>query len=407
MVAPWVDPIDIDPPEDVGLDAPNGPFPHAAVAMSKSMEENIAEYLAEIPVQCSKGLLAHPGVKELLEGKGMPAFVAQNWEGISMPPVELQWQELNPLPYSNKPSIRTMINPKIIQPAQSEMQRMRGYFFDDSSSPIASALVLVYKKTAPFVRICHDYSWMRDHIKTPHHQMPNVKESLEKMIKFKYYLDIDLQAAYNQIPLCAADSARLSVVTPWGQFQPRFMPFGIPPASIELQKIMEELFGELDDCSIIIMDGLLIGATDYEDARIKLEKVIDKCLERNVYLRFPKCHLGFEEVEFWGYQLKHGKFGFSEARIKRLTDLPMPTDKKGAKRAVGAAQHFNGHVPNFSDATADLADMTKEKFSFDRSTWKKDYEGSYRKFLKALSDATENFTLTMTCRGYCERTLQT
>jgi hypothetical protein len=309
-----------------------------------------------------------------------------------MPPVELQWNELNPLPYRHKPTMRS-INPKITAPAQSEMERMPGYFFDDSNSPIASALVMVYKKTKPFVRVCHDYSWMRDHIKTPHHQMPDVKLSLEKMIKYKYYLDIDLQAAYNQIPICAADAARLSVVTPWGQFQPRFMfmPFGIPPASIELQKIMEELFGELQECSIIIMDGLLIGATDYEDAKNKLEIAIDKCLERNVYLRFPKCHLGFEEVEFWGYQLKHGKYGFSEERIKRVTEIPMPTDKKGAKRAVGAAQHFSGHVPCFSDETADLADMTKDKFNFNRSTWTKDYEKSYRKFLQALSDATENY----------------
>jgi hypothetical protein len=390
MTEPWLEDIDIDPPEDVGLDAPNGPFPHVAVAMSKSLRENIEEYLAEIPKQVSAGLLAHPGVEDILRGKGLKAFVAHNWEGIAMPPVELQWNELNPLPYRHKPTMRS-INPKITAPAQSEMERMRGYFFDDSNSPIASALVMVYKKTKPFVRVCHDYSWMRDHIKTPHHQMPDVKLSLEKMIKYKYYLDIDLQAAYNQIPICAADAARLSVVTPWGQFQPRFMPFGIPPASIELQKIMEELFGDLQECSIIIMDGLLIGATDYEDAKNKLEMVIDKCLERNVYLRFPKCHLGVEEVEFWGYQLKHGKYGFSEERIKRVTELPMPTDKKGAKRAVGAAQHFSGHVPCFSDATADLADMTKDKFNFDRSTWTKDYEKSYRKFLQALSDATENF----------------
>ena len=35
--------------------------------------------------------------------------------------------------------------------------------------------------------------------------------------------------------------------------------------------------------------------------------------------------------------------------------------------------------------------MTHAKFNWDRSTWTKDYEASYRKFLQALEDATENF----------------
>jgi hypothetical protein len=35
--------------------------------------------------------------------------------------------------------------------------------------------------------------------------------------------------------------------------------------------------------------------------------------------------------------------------------------------------------------------MTRAKFNWDRSSWTKDYEASYRKFLQALEDTTENF----------------
>jgi hypothetical protein len=52
--------------------------------------------------------------------------------------------------------------------------------------------------------------------------------------------------------------------------------------------------------------------------------VIDRCLEKNVYLRFSKCHLAVEEVEFWGYQLKHGRYGLSAGRKEKVSKLPMP-----------------------------------------------------------------------------------
>jgi hypothetical protein len=69
----------------------------------------------------------------------------------------------------------------------------------------------------------------------------------------------------------------------------------------------------------------------------------------------------------------------------------MPDNQKSAQRVLGVANYFNGHVPNYSDVSADLAEMTRATFNWDRSAWTKDYEGSYRKFLQALQDATENF----------------
>ena len=38
--------------------------------------------------------------------------------------------------------------------------------------------------------------------------------------------------SFHQIPLGPISRQRLSVVTPWGQFQPRFLPEGVAPASI-------------------------------------------------------------------------------------------------------------------------------------------------------------------------------
>jgi hypothetical protein len=99
-------------------------------------------------------------------------------------PLHLQWCKDNPLPARRKPPPRH-INPKLCDAAQKEMERMRGYVFDDSISPIVSALVMAYKKTEPFIRIYNDHAWIRPYIDSLHNEMPNVKQSLEKMIKYR------------------------------------------------------------------------------------------------------------------------------------------------------------------------------------------------------------------------------
>jgi hypothetical protein len=91
----------------------------------------------------------------------------------------------------------------------------------------------------------------------------------------------------------------LSVQTPWGQVHPLFMPEGIGPASGILQALISEIFSDLD-WVIAIFDNLLALAHDYDDACKKVEIILDRCIERNIYLKLPKTWLGFTEAKFFG-----------------------------------------------------------------------------------------------------------
>ena len=53
--------------------------------------------------------------------------------------------------------------------------------------------------------------------------------------------EIDLTNAFHQIRIGDETSAKLSIQTPWGQVQPKFMPEGVAPASIYLQHKMRTL----------------------------------------------------------------------------------------------------------------------------------------------------------------------
>jgi hypothetical protein len=160
-------------------------------------------------------------VQELLEGKAMQVFVPETWEGIKgVAPLNINFKA--DLPDRIKPKTR-YINPRLYEAAEKEFKRLRGYFYEESRSPWASCLVMAPKATYPFIRFCGDYVTINRYIATGHFFIPNVRHELEKIINYPIYLDIDLTNAFHQIHLDPDTAEKLSVQTPWGQFQPRFM----------------------------------------------------------------------------------------------------------------------------------------------------------------------------------------
>ena len=120
-------------------------------------------------------------------------------------------------------------------------------------------------------------------------------------------------------------SALLSLQTPWGQVQPKFLPEGVGPASGVLQKIVHDIFDDFDEWTIRIFDNLLVLAHDYNDACIKAKLFINRCIERNVILKFSKTWLGFDNANFFGYVCKYQRFELSQKRKDAIAAIPFPT----------------------------------------------------------------------------------
>ena len=125
------------------------------------------------------------------------------------------------MPERIKPKPRP-INPRLWEAAAKEFERLKGYFYVESRSPWASCLVIAPKATKPFIRFCGDYSGINKWIPTGHYNIPIVKHELDKIAGHAVFADIDLTNAFHQVPLHKDTMARLSVQTPWGQYEPRF-----------------------------------------------------------------------------------------------------------------------------------------------------------------------------------------
>ena len=215
-----------------------------------------------------------------------------------MEPLELKFAE--DMPHLVKPAPRH-INPRLQVPAKAEFDKLSAHFYRPSKSRVASCLVIAPKKTKPFIRFCGDYVKINQWIPKHFGYIPRVSEELTNIKGFNIFINLDMSEAFHQIKIGPKTSEMLSVVTPWGQVEPMFLPEGVPPASIELQDIVRSIFSEHSDYLIFAFENLLILGTSPDDAMDNFEKILATCVARNVHLKISKSKFLAKEVNFFGY----------------------------------------------------------------------------------------------------------
>ena len=251
-------------------------------------------------------------------------------------------------------------------------------------------LVVASKATAPFIRCCGDYVEYNKGIETIHYPIPNVLNELNKIKNFKLFGDVDMVTAFHQMPIGPETSRLLSVQFPSGQFQPKFMPEGVSPASGHLQRLVSEVFHDFEEWMVVIFDNLLILAHDGQDLYNKTKKVLQRCVDRNVFLKFSKSHFGLTSCEFFGYVVDSEGFRMSEKRVQSIADIPFPTDEKQMRSFLGCALFFKGNVPRYAEHTTQLNDMTHKDFNWKQpALWEVDYRALFEAFKDKIKESVK------------------
>ena len=387
LLEPWTLPPE-DCPEELETPDPLSIGEDVLNYMEMSVEESRKEYLELIEGERVPKAMrdAAPEVMEVLQSEqALRVFAPSTWEGMKVPPVQLVLK--GDLPARMSPRARP-IRRDLYTHARLEFDRLMKYFYEYSDSPIASPLVIAPKATPPHIRFCGDYKLINEIISIPQQPIPIVQHELTKAAKFKVFVDLDMANSFHQIPLSKEFSDILSVQTPWGLVKPKFLPEGVGPASGVLQHLVREIFKDFEEWTVVIFDNFLILADDHLDALEKFKKILQRCDEKGIVLKMKKSFIGTDTVTFFGYKVTHGSWQLDETRKQAIDKIPFPRNTKDMQSFLGAALFFHHHVPDYSEWSAKLYEMTHDGFDWDPGTWTFDYEGLFSKFKDALKNAS-------------------
>ena len=135
---------------------------------------------------------------------------------------------------------------------------------EESNSPWASPVVLIPKPDGS-IRFCVDYRRLNDVTIADAYPLPRVEDLIDKVGKANYLTKIDLSRGYWQLPM-DDDSIPISAfVTPHGQFQWKYMPFGLRNAPGTFQRLVKQVLAGLEDFTGAYLDDIIIFSNTWEE----------------------------------------------------------------------------------------------------------------------------------------------
>jgi hypothetical protein len=229
------------------------PEPGSSVSGQFTAEEVKAareEYLSQVESRICDGFAHTTPVVDYMKTEAIDVFVPAAWDGTRG--IEIQLEFIDAPPKRLKPTHRRMIPAAIYEISKKEFLRLLTYFYEPSFSSISSPIVVAPKNTSPFVRICGDYRQLNKLLKILNFPIPDVQKELHKAANKKIFIDLDMRNAFHNLRLHPSSSEMLSVQTPFGLFQPKFLPEGVAPASGILMAAMSDIFSDFCGWLIVI-----------------------------------------------------------------------------------------------------------------------------------------------------------
>lgn len=250
--------------------------------------------------------------------------------------------------------------------------------------------IVVVKKPNGKLRLCIDPKPLNQALKRNHYAMPTIEDILPELNKARIFSVVDAKDGFWHVELDEESSYLTTFGTPWGRYRWLRMPFGISPAPEEFQRRLDEALEGLEGVKAIHDDIVVFGCGDTDeeakhDHDRKLQALFDRCRDENIKINRDKLKLRLSTVTYLGHVISAKGLEMDPAKVKAITEMPVPKDKAGVQRLLGMINFVQKFAPRLSEMTTPLRDLLKKDSEF---MWDATVQGkAFDEIKKALSDA--------------------
>jgi Reverse transcriptase (RNA-dependent DNA polymerase) len=211
----------------------------------------------------------------------------------------------------------------------------KGYI-QPSQSPMASPFFYVKKKDRK-LRPCQDYRYLNEWTIKNAYPLPLISELTDKLSGAKHFTKLDVRWGYNNIRIKDGDQWKATFKTNKGLFEPTVMFFGMCNSLATFQSMMDSIFKDLIEESIVIiyMDDIFLFAKTPEELENNTKKVLQRLLKNDLFLKPKKCEFRKEKVEWIGMIIQEGKISMDQGKLKGISEWPSPNTVKQTRGFLG------------------------------------------------------------------------
>ena len=156
---------------------------------------------------------------------------------------------------------------------------------------------------------------------------------------------IDLVHVYPQIPVDPKDVHKTVIITPFGLFDFRRMPFGLCNTAQTFQRFMDQVIHGLDFIYCYI-DNLMVASSSSEDHKQHLQQLFTQLSDYGLLINSGKCEFGKFELDFLGHRISKTGIRPLEEKVQVVLDFPLPQSTKKLREFLGLVNFYHRFINN-------------------------------------------------------------
>ncbi|MBW0521646.1 hypothetical protein O181_061361 [Austropuccinia psidii MF-1] len=134
--------------------------------------------------------------------------------------------------------------------------------------------------------------------------VPPMNQLLTVFKGSKIFSKIDLRGAYNLLRIKEGDELLTAFRAKYGSYEDLGMPFGFTNAPSSFQNIVNDIFADFLDISVVIyLDDIMVLSSSEEENVKHVASVLQRLRDDNLLAKASKCVFHDSSVEYLGYVL--------------------------------------------------------------------------------------------------------
>uniref|UniRef100_A0A1I8BFD6 RNA-directed DNA polymerase n=1 Tax=Meloidogyne hapla TaxID=6305 RepID=A0A1I8BFD6_MELHA len=253
---------------------------------------------------------------------------------------------------------------------------------EESLTPWANNLVLVAKGDGQ-LRPCVDFRPLNKITVTDPYPLPKMEEMIHKAAGKAWYSSLDLSSGFWQIPLDRESSYKCGIITEWGLYEMKRLPFGLKNAPSIFKRTMNKVLKGVKNVSLYI-DDILVHTNGFEEHIEILEQVFSRLKENGLKLKGEKCKFFMRKCIYLGHEISNKGYKPAQSNCESIKRYPSPKNAKEVKRFIGMTSFFRKFIPNFATIAAPLNKLTRGRENF---KWTETEDKAFQKLKKELQSS--------------------
>lgn len=147
--------------------------------------------------------------------------------------------------------------------------------------------------------------------------------------------------------------------TKYGSYEFLVMPFGLCNAPSVFQRLMNDIFRDLQDvCLATYMDDVICYSSSATLHREHLDQVLSRLVQHGIHLKLSKCNFGVSTVNFLGFVVSPNGVACDPSKLDAIAKWPTPTAKEHVSSFLGLANFYRRFVQHYARIARPLHDLT-------------------------------------------------